>query len=234
MYDVSYSVSLADDGELQVEETYAQGENTLEALHVLNAYHASETEVTIEAEKVLVGRDIEESDNYQFNLYYVERNGSEQLDQTAGITLTEDGRYDAQQVRSQMQAMLKSAKMDEQVYNFLKVQDNVDRITKACKDFGMTYDESTGNFYYVRKGKAVFGVDHDYIASLVCTGKASMDNLKGLLEMFLETAEFEAECTRVASGEDLLETRARPGRKRNNRVYHGSPCYIGKGQTPKN
>lgn len=129
--------------------------------------------------------------------------------------LTEDGRYDAQQVRSQLQAMLKSAKMDEQVYNFLKVQDNVDRITKACKDFGMTYDESTGNFYYVRKGKAVFGVDHDYIASLVCTGKASMENLKGLLEMFLETAEFEAECTRVASGEDLLETRAKPKRKSN-------------------
>lgn len=129
--------------------------------------------------------------------------------------LTEDGKYDPQQVRTQLQAMLGSAKLDEKVYDFLHVQSNVDRITKACKDFGMVYDSSTGSFYYVKKGKAVFGVDHDYIASLVCTGKASMDKLKELLETFLETAEFEAECSRVASGEGLLEVRTKPKGKSN-------------------
>ena len=66
--------------------------------------------------------------------------------------LTEDGKYDPQQVRTQLQAMLGSAKLDEKVYDFLHVQSNVDRITKACKDFGMVYDSSTGSFYYVKKG----------------------------------------------------------------------------------
>ena len=128
--------------------------------------------------------------------------------------MKEDGTYNDEQVAMQLQAMLKSVQEDEKVYIFLQDQENVDRITRACLDFGMVYDKDDGMFYYVKGRKAVVAVDHDYIASMVCSGKASMDALKELLETFLETAEFEHEKSKEATGKALIEKGRRNARKR--------------------
>ena len=128
--------------------------------------------------------------------------------------MKEGGTYSDEQVAMQLQAMLKSVQADEKVYTFLQDQKNVDRITKACLDFGMVYDRNDERFYYLKGHKAVFAVDHDYIASLVCSGKASMDALKELLETFLETAEFEHEKSKEATGKSLMQKGKRNARKR--------------------
>ena len=119
--------------------------------------------------------------------------------------LKEGGTYSDEQVMTQLRAMKRSVREDDKVYKFLSDQRNVDRITRACIDFGMVYDEGDRRFYYVRDRKAVFAVDHDYIASLVCTGKASMDKLDELLQTFLETADFEHEKSREATGRHLMK-----------------------------
>lgn len=121
--------------------------------------------------------------------------------------LKDDGYYERLQVENQLRAMLDSAKMDEKVYNYLKNEGNVKKINDACLSYGMRYDESDRRFYYVVDGKALFGVDHDYIASLICTGKATEDHLKDLLDTFKETAEFERGKTVEASGKFLLHKR---------------------------
>lgn len=126
--------------------------------------------------------------------------------------LTKDGEYPLDQVRQQLTAMKNSALMDEKVFIFLSNQDNVDAISKACLDFGMVYDKDDERFYYVVKKKALFTVDHDYIASLICTGKASMDTLHELLETFKETAEFEHGRSEVASGKSLLRGKGKHGK----------------------
>lgn len=118
--------------------------------------------------------------------------------------LNRDGVYPADQVGNQLNAMMKSARMDEQVYMFLKDEANIRKINEACTKFGMTYDEKDKKFYYVVDGSAMFGVDHDYIASLVCTGKATMDKLGELLDTFKETAEHEISQIRLASGEAVV------------------------------
>lgn len=122
--------------------------------------------------------------------------------------LTDNGLYVYEQVCTQLNAMKQSAMMDEEVYNFLKVKGNQERIDRACLDFGMVYDSTDRRFYYVVDGKAVFGVDHDYIASMVCTGKASIDHLDDLLKTFMETAEFEHEQSAKATGKELIGRRA--------------------------
>lgn len=114
------------------------------------------------------------------------------------------GLYIRDQVSNQLNAMHKSAKMDEDVYNFLRVKGNQEKINKACMDYGMVYDNTDHMFYYVVDGKAVFGVDHDYIASLICTGKASIDHVSDILDTFKETAEFEYEQSVKASGAELV------------------------------
>ena len=121
--------------------------------------------------------------------------------------LKEDGSYVDEQVKMQFGAMLQSIREDEKVFNFLSNQANVDAITKACIDYGMVYDQDDQRFYYVVRKKAVFSVDHDYIASLVCQGKASMDNLRELLDTFKETAEFEHKQSIKASGRELLHAK---------------------------
>ena len=118
--------------------------------------------------------------------------------------LKADGSYVDEQVATQLSAMQKSIKEDEKVFNFLSDQRNVDAITKACIDYGMVYDEADERFYYVERKAAVFSVDHDYIASLVCQGKASMDHLPELLDTFKETAKFEHKQSIRASGKELL------------------------------
>ncbi|MBR2058978.1 MAG: hypothetical protein IJ982_08735 [Fibrobacter sp.] len=65
-------------------------------------------------------------------------------------------------------------------------------------------DNTDHRFYYVKNGNAVFGVDHDYIASLICTGKASIDHVNDILDTVKETAEFEHAQSVKASGEELL------------------------------
>lgn len=123
--------------------------------------------------------------------------------------LKPDGTYISEQVSMQLGAMMHSAKMDEQVFEFLRVKDNVERINRACLDFGMVYDEKDGRFYYVKNRKALFGVDHDYIASLICTGKASIDHLDDMLDTFRETAEYEHGQSVKASGADIVGKRIR-------------------------
>ena len=118
--------------------------------------------------------------------------------------LKENATYSRKQVETQLSAMMQSAKMDEKVYDFLKVKGNVDTINGACKKFGMVYDEDDGRFYYVKDGSALFGVDHDYIASLICTGKASIEHLDDMLDTFRETAEYEYEQSLKASGADIV------------------------------
>lgn len=128
--------------------------------------------------------------------------------------LKPDGLYINDQVSTQLKAMLTSAKMDEDVYNFLRDKSNQEKINKACLDYGMVYDDTDHRFYYVEKGNAVFGVDHDYIASLICTGKASIDHVKDILDTFKETAEFEHKQSIKASGQELLGKDMK-GKKRN-------------------
>lgn len=129
--------------------------------------------------------------------------------------LHQDGAYPVDQVRNQLTAMMKSAKMDEQVYRFLKDESNIRKINEACEKFGMTYDEQDKKFYYVVDGSALFGVDHDYIASLVCTGKATMDKLGELLDTFKETAEHEMAQIRLASGDAVVGVLHAKGKKKN-------------------
>lgn len=127
--------------------------------------------------------------------------------------LNQDGAYPVEQVRNQLTAMMKSAKMDERVYSFLKDDSNIRKINEACKKFGMNYDEQDKKFYYVVDGSALFGVDHDYIASLVCTGKATMDKLDELLDTFKETAEHEMAQIRLASGDAVVGVLHTKGKK---------------------
>ena len=119
--------------------------------------------------------------------------------------MKDGGFYMLDQVSNQLNAMKNSAKLDEDVYEFLRNKANQEKINKACLDFGMIYDNTDRRFYYVVKGKAVFGVDHDYIASMVCTGKADIGHLDALLETFKETAEFESEQSAKASGKGLIK-----------------------------
>lgn len=100
--------------------------------------------------------------------------------------------YDLDAVRRMLTGMVESARGEVAVRNYLSDQGNVDLINDAMLRFGMTYSEEDGQFYYVRDGKALFGVDHDYIASLICTGKAKPDTLGDTLADMLETAEYEA------------------------------------------
>ena len=118
--------------------------------------------------------------------------------------LKQGATYSSEQVETQLAAMMQSAKMDEKVYDFLKVKGNVEAINGACKKFGMVYDEGDGRFYYVKDGSALFGVDHDYIASLICTGKASLEHLDDMLDTFRDTAEYEYEQSLKASGSELV------------------------------
>jgi len=126
--------------------------------------------------------------------------------------LKDDGTYLYDQVCTQLNAMKTSARMDEEVYDFLRNKDNQEKINRACLDFGMVYDNNDHMFYYVKGGKALFGVDHDYIASLICTGKASIDHLDDMLATFLDTSEFEHEQSAKASGKQLLE-KGKKGKK---------------------
>ncbi len=127
--------------------------------------------------------------------------------------LNRDGVYPADQVGNQLNAMMKSARMDERVYRFLKDDSNIRKINEACEKFGMNYDEQDKRFYYVVDGSALFGVDHDYIASLICTGKATMDKLDELLDTFKETAEHEMAQIRLASGDAVVGVLHTKGKK---------------------
>lgn len=101
--------------------------------------------------------------------------------------------YDLVAVRKMLTSMLESARAEYKVYMYLQDPENVDMITRTMTEFGMTYDEADRQFYYVRDGKAVFGVDFDYIASMICTGKTDKDKLLETLGDMLETAEYEAQ-----------------------------------------
>lgn len=129
--------------------------------------------------------------------------------------LTDDGIFVRQQVQDRLNAMLESAKQDEKIYVFLKNAANVKRINDACIAYGMVYDDSEKKFYYVVDGSALFGVDHDYIASLVVTGKASIDHLEDLLDTFKETAEFELNKSSMASGKQLIGTHVKKRKRAN-------------------
>lgn len=118
------------------------------------------------------------------------------------------GVYIMEQVSKQLGAMKKSAKLEEDVFDFLNVPMNLKKINDACIEYGMVYDSDDRRFYYVQGAKALFGVDHNYIASLICTGKASLDHLKDLLDTFKDTAEFEREQSRKASGQSLVGKKA--------------------------
>lgn len=118
--------------------------------------------------------------------------------------LRDDGYYSMEQVSTQLNAMLKSARLDQKVYDFLRNTANVNKINTACTEYGLVYVEKDKKFYCVENGEAVFGVDHDYIASMICTGKASVDNLRELLDTFKETAIFEREQSIKASGAGLV------------------------------
>ena len=137
--------------------------------------------------------------------------------------LNRDGVYPADQVGNQLNAMMKSARLDEQVYRFLKDESNIRKINEACTKFGMTYDEQDKKFYYVVDGSALFGVDHDYIASLVCTGKATMDKLSELLDTFKETAEHEISQIRLASGEAVVGVMHSGGKNVQKRKHGKNP-----------
>ena len=85
--------------------------------------------------------------------------------------------YPDDQVRSQLEGMHKSAKAEDDIVIFLKNQSNVDAINEACFEFGMVYDQEDRRFYYVVNHVALFGLDHDYIASLLLTKSASVMDL---------------------------------------------------------
>lgn len=138
--------------------------------------------------------------------------------------------YPDDQVRDQLGHMRKSAKEEDDIVNFLKIQSNVDAINEACFDFGMVYDRDDKRFYYVVDRVALFGLDHDYIASLLLTKSASVmdlmcadtksgdlpkvnmgntkDVIKAAVKSILAAHRMDAEesrrNTRDASGEDLV------------------------------
>lgn len=138
--------------------------------------------------------------------------------------------YPDDQVRSQLEGMHKSAKAEDDIVIFLKNQSNVDAINEACFEFGMVYDQEDRRFYYVVNHVALFGLDHDYIASLLLTKSASVMDLmcadskdgklpamnmgnskeviktavKSILAAHKMDAEESRKNIRAASGEDLV------------------------------
>lgn len=110
-----------------------------------------------------------------------------------------DAKFDLGEVRRAVAKMLENARLEVQVYEFLKKPANQKAISDACRAFGMKPD-TDGKYYYVVDGNALFGVDMDYIASLVCTGKADIGNLTDTLEAMRDSAEHEAELRRISSG----------------------------------
>ena len=110
-----------------------------------------------------------------------------------------DAKFNLDDVRRQVSSMLESARLEEMVYKFLKNPAKRQALADACMAFGMRPDDD-GTFYYVVDGKALFGVELDYLASLVCTGKADVLNLQDTLEAMKDSAETEAQLKKMSEG----------------------------------
>lgn len=69
-------------------------------------------------------------------------------------------------VRQYMNKLLKSAEYENAIYNIKKDPAQVQMVVDALKDYGMVYDEEDETFYKIEDGKAIMGVDIDYLISV--------------------------------------------------------------------
>lgn len=112
-----------------------------------------------------------------------------------------DAKFDLAEVRKMVATMLENVRMEETVYRFLKTKGNREKIDRACSEYGMVRSQpDDGQWYYVVDGSALFGVDADYLASLVCTGKADLGKLADTLDAMKDSAEHEAALRKLSEG----------------------------------